>query len=185
MAGFYCALASLFYIPASAFILLILITLLITGTLNYRYWFISIFGFLAPWFFVFIYHYIVHDNVFALPQLIENAWGNRTERGLSIIDYIFPIVSGIILLISLISLARSLTLQKISIRKFHTILVWFMLITIPIYFFAPPCSTEIVYIVGIPLSFQVSNYLVSSRSGFWTEFWFLSLFATVILAQIF
>lgn len=186
MAGFFIALGSLFYLPATVFLLLVFVAMIILGTFNLRFFFISVFGFLTPWFFVFIYHYLFNNNIFAIPTIIEASWNfDNLCAHYTIMSYVFISTSGIIMFISLGYMLRMITTQKINIRKFHSVLIWFSIISLSTFFIIPSCSVELIYIAAIPISIQISKFFVSSRTRFWPEFWFVSLLATVILTQFF
>ena len=186
MAGFFIALGSLFYLPATVFLLLVFVAMIILGTFNLRFFFISVFGFLTPWFFVFIYHYLLNDNIFAIPNMVQSTWNfNNLCAHYTVMSYVFIFISGLIMLVSAGYMLRMIPTQKINIRKSHSILVWFTIISISSFFIVPSCSVELIYIAAIPVSIQISKYFASSRSRFWPQFWFTTMLAAVILAQFF
>ncbi len=184
MAGFYCALASLFYISATTFMLVLFISLLITGTLNYRFWLIPVTGFITPWFFVFIYHYLWMSNPAAPVEIIKSALNSNTQPNHNAFTYIHIAIIGVIIVISLAYLLNMLQLQKINIRKFHGILIWFSLISVVSVFVLPTCSFENIYIIAIPVSFQISQFLASSRSRYWPSIILVTLFTLTAVQQI-
>jgi len=186
LSGFFVAIASLFYLPSVIFLLLVFISIIILRSFNFRNWIISIIGFITPWYFVFMYHFLVNDNLYAIPNLIEATWAqSKVDLPHGIIFYMFLGVSGLLLLISLLHLIGSLSTQKINVRKFHSILLWFTIISGILLSYSPTRSIEVIYIAAVPISFQTSLFLTFSRNRFWPEFFFVSLILVVGLMQFF
>jgi hypothetical protein len=182
MAGFFVALASLFYLPSTIFLVLVFIAIMVTRPLNLRDWIVTVTGFSTPWFFVFMYHYIFNSNIFAINTLIYETWDSLVQiHPKGIVPIILLAINSILLLISLFNVFRFLPTQKINIRKFHGILLWFMFFTGVIIAYPPTRSIEMVYIAAIPLSFFFSHFLSFTRNRFWPEFFLISL---IILSAI-
>jgi hypothetical protein len=183
-AGLFVGIAALFYLPAIFYFVLLLIAILIIKSIDFRDLTAALFGFLTPWFFYFSYHYLVNDNALAIFQIFEVTWNVRpAEKELGMLFIVFYSFCGLIFVISSTFLLRSLPTQKISIRKFHTIFLWFILISGAITFFVPFCSVEMLYIASFPVSFIISNYFTFSKNKFWTESFFISLLVLSLLMQ--
>jgi len=182
--GMFVSLAMMFYLPSIFYIILVFISIIIIKTFNFRDWVAVLGGFVTPWFFYMFYQYFVHDNLWAIPQIIEAAWNTpRVKTDYGLFFYIFYYFNGFLFLISAIFLLRSINTQKINIRKYHTILLWFLAVTFFINVFVPFSSIELSYLAAIPVSFIISNFLTSSRKKFWPDFLLIALFAIAIIMQ--
>jgi hypothetical protein len=183
-ASMFISLAMMFYLPSIFYIVLVFISIIIIKTFNFRDWIAVLAGFITPWFFYFFYQYLINDNLWAIPQIIEAVWNTeRVKTDYGLFFNIFYYFNGLLFLISAAFLLRSINTQKINIRKYHTILLWFLVITFFVNVFVPFCSIELSYIAAIPVSFIVSNFLTSSRKKFWPEFLLIALFAIAIIMQ--
>jgi hypothetical protein len=184
-AGFYVSIASLFYFPATTFLLFVAISLIILQRAGFREIMVSVFGFLTPWFFWVFYHYFYFDNIQALPSLITSALSfSFVSVNYGIFFTSMHIVFGLTLIISGLFTLRSLGNQKINIRKFYVITFWFWLISTLLAFLSPYSSIEMVYIAAIPASVIMANYLTLSKSKFWPNLLLFLLLATAIVMQV-
>jgi hypothetical protein len=185
-AGFLVAIASLFYFPAVFFILLIFISIIVLNLSGVREWLSAVLGFLTPWFFFFFYHYFFYNNPWAITELIFISLSYvdlaRHTGALFIILYSY---AGLLFLIGLLHLIGSMPSQKISIRKYYRIFLWFAAITATITFIYPFASIEIIYLAAVPASLILSNYFTFIRSRFWSEFLFSVLAILILLIQIY
>lgn len=184
MAGFFIGIATLFYLPSSVFLALAFAAILLTRPFNLRDWIVTISGLVTPWYFVFLYHYLVNDNLNAVPQLISSTWNSPdkfTPTGITF--YIFLGINSIAVLISLVSLLRLLPTQKINIRKFHGILIWFTILSALLVAHPQIRSVEVVYIIAIPFSILYSHFLSFSKNRFWPDFFLSAILVLSILMQ--
>ena len=185
-ASFLVGIASLFYFAAIFYVLLVFISIIILRPSGVREWFVSLLGFIAPWFFLFFYHYFFHDNVSAIPNLITSAGATiDIKRFYGILFTIFYSYSGLLVIITLLYLLNSLSTQKISHRKYHSIFIWFFLISVAVAFLSPFSSIEITYLGAIPTAFIFSHFFTFSRNRFWTEALFTLLIVIAVLMQFY
>src|SRR6056297_286528 len=75
MAGFFVALASMFWPPFAVFFIVIWVALSILRPFIGREWIVSLLGFLSPWFFVYTYYYVFLD-IDQLHGLAENIFNH-------------------------------------------------------------------------------------------------------------
>lgn len=100
----------------------------------------------------------------------------------------YPLYAILFLLIFLTVMGSFKMLQqydsrKISTRKYFTVFLLFFVFSLIAFVLVPAVSIEMLIISMIPLTFLVSNLLVSIQSRFWGEFLFTLLLATVIAVQ--
>jgi hypothetical protein len=186
MAGFYISVASLFYFPAIFYIFLVIISLIIFNLFRVKEWLSALFGFLTPWFFALFYYYFFQNNIQELPSIIFNSLV-QVETSISYGALFITLYSfiGFLFIISLIYLIRNMLSQKISIRKFYLIFLWFAGITAVITFIYPFASIEIIYLASVPGSFMLANYFTFAKNRFWSETLFLCLAFIVLLIQFY
>ena len=135
---------------------------------------------------MFFYHFFFYDNLQYIPDVIFSALDTIGEnRYYGVLFTILYSFTGLLLLIGLYYLLKVLPTQKISIRKFYVLLLWFVVLSIPIAFFTTNSSIEIIYFAAFPASFIISNYLTFARSRFWPEFYFTILFVVALLMQFY
>jgi hypothetical protein len=186
MASFIVSVASLFYFPAIFYFILVIISLVVLNLFRLREWLSTIFGLLAPWFFAFFYYYYFQNNIQALPTAIFNSLvvveTSKLYGTLFITLYSFI---GFLFIISLMYLLRNMSSQKISIRKYYQIFLWFAGITAVITFVYPFASIEIVYLASVPGSFLLANYFTFAKNRFWSEALFICLAFIVLLIQFY
>jgi hypothetical protein len=183
-AGFYIAIASLFYAPAILYFIAVLLSIISIRSFNLRECCVAILGFFTPWFFYFFYHYFFSNDLLAIFRILNlNLFTEVNNDNNGVLLYVCAIYLLILFMITGVFLVKTLPIQKISVRKFHGAFFWFNLTSIAIIFLIPSVSLEIVYIAIIPITFQFAHYFTTSNRKFWPEFFFISLIAISILMQ--
>lgn len=184
-AGFYIAIASLFYAPAIFYIFAALLSIISIRAFNIREWFALLFGLITPWFFYFFYHYFFNNDLFAIVNTLKVNLFTEVNSNNNALLYIFYSYCLLVFIITGFFLAKTLPSQKISIRKFHGVFFWFNLISISIFIIIPTVSIEILYLALIPVVFQYTHYFTSSNKRFWPNFLFFVFFILSILLQFY
>jgi len=184
--GFFISLASLFYIPALWFILLIISALFIYFLVNIRGILASVIGFLTPYGFVALY-YFWHDRLGEKASELFNF--NLLFSELSF--YITPIgwaSIGVIGLVALVAIFRiyfgGLSDKPVRIRKrFHVLITFFIIaaITVP---FAGGKMYLHQAVLMIPLAAILARFFQDNRKVFWNEFFFTLLIVLIIVGKL-
>jgi len=183
-AGFYIAIASLFYAPSILYIIVLLLAIMSIRTFNIREWFAALFGVITPWFFFFFYHYIINSDLsISFKTLNLNLFTPVNQDNDSFLVYTFYGYCLLLFLITGFYLLKTLPTQKINVRKYYGVFFWFNLISISILILIPSISYEIIFIAIIPLSFQFAYYFTTCKRNFWSELLFLLLIVIAILMQ--
>lgn len=184
--GFLISLASLFYIPALWFILLIISSLFIYYLVNIRGILASGIGFLTPYFFLGLYY-------FWFDQLDEKVAGFFNFSNLfSDFSYSLTPINwasiGVIGLVTLVALARiflgGLRDKPVRIRKrFQVVLVFFTIATLTI-----PFAGKLIHlhqaILMLPLSVILAHFFQENKKVFWNEFFFTLLILLIIVGKL-
>lgn len=183
-AGFYISIASLFYAPAILYFIALLLSIVSIRSFNIREWFASFFGLITPWFFYFFYHYFVNNDLMAIVRTLDlNLFTEVNNDTNNFLLYLFYSYNFLLFIVSGLFLVKTISTQKISVRKFHGSFFLFNLVSIAIVVLIPCVSIEIVYIALIPIVFQYTHYFTTSNRKFWPEFLFFLLLVFSFLMQ--
>ena len=180
-AGLLISIASLFYIKIVFFIIFIWIALLILRPFRGKEWLVSILGFIIPYIISGSYFLIFEDNLMYRANLFFDQVFSFYYSGSY--DLLFLIYSGFLALLIIFSsyhIIVHLQKRKVSVRKYYQLLFWLFIITISLFIFGGFNNIEILLVIMISVSFLISNYILSFKSGFWTEL-ILSAFAGIII----
>ena len=167
LAGFWAAIAGLFYIHAVFFILLIWISLFILRSFSLREWFVPILGFAFPLLFLFAFYFIYEP--LSLQGLIETITGNYlnevTVTYYNPAYYAFYGLMALLVIFGSFSLLGRFPKLKIYVRKYYEILWWLFAGSVVLFILNSQVSVELLYFVALPLSFLLAGYFLSIRSG--------------------
>lgn len=183
-AGFYTAIASLFYAPAIFYFIAVLFSIITIRPFSLRELSVAIVGLAAPWFFYVFYNYYFNNDLLAAFKTLNlNLFTEVNNDNNGIILYIYSFYCLLLFILTGVFLIKSLPTQKISVRKFHGVFFWFNLVSILIIVLIPSVSIEIIYVAIIPITFQFAHYFTTSSRKFWPEFFFFMLILFSILMQ--
>lgn len=185
-AGFFIAIASLFYAPSILYFIAFLLSIISIRSFNLREWFAAFFGLITPWFFYFFYQYFVNNDLLAAYSTLNlNLFTEVNNDSNGFLLYIFYAYCILLFIITGFFLVNTLPTQKISVRKFHGAFFWFNLASIAIIILIPTVSVEIAYIVIIPIIFQFTHYFTTSNRKFWPSVLFLLMIIISFLMQFY
>lgn len=180
-AGFYIAIASLFYAPVIFYIIAGLLSIVSIRTFNLREWFALLFGLITPWFFYFFYHYFVNSDLMAVINILNINLLTEINHDIGAFHYIFYSYNLILFIVTGLYIVRTISSEKISVRKFHGVFFWFNLVSILIIVIIPTVSYELLYLALVPITFQFTHYFGTSNRRFWPNFLFFMVLALSIL----
>jgi hypothetical protein len=184
-AGLFVGIATLFYIPAMVFLVLLWIGLLIIRAPNWREWVCSIIGFLIPFAFTFTYNLvffpgypwynkITGEFVYRYVHL-SFSW----EQITLIVIIVFTVIGSLWFFINRVKE------NVLKSQKFWSLLLWFIFISSFAVLICPVKDSRAFSILAIPGSFILSVYFLKTRSKFIPELLFLSLLVGVIISMFF
>lgn len=184
-AGLLISTGSLFYAGFVWFGLLLMIGILILRTGNIREIIISLLGLITPWFIAFGLYYVSgRDPGTLLSSLTYNLFSRPAQVNLSGIAIAVVVITGIILLISIVFLLSVINTKKIKSRKTFRLFIWAFLITGVIFFFIRPGSIELFWLAGVPASYFLSHYFVFSNRKMINGILFSAFFILAAMIQI-
>lgn len=186
MSGLLISIASLFYFPASFFLLIIFISFIIYKIFKWREWLIVIIGFALPYFFISVFLFLT-DNFFITFQKYRNY-----ILDIKFINYhhtlhekIFIILMGLLILFSVFNIIFTNRAKLIKIRLSFIFFLWFLLITIFFMFIGNDNTSIFFMIIYIPLTIILSNFIMHLRYPLIREFFFTLFIIAIIFAKYF
>ncbi len=151
---------------------------------RWREYVIFLTGFLLPFGFAFAYAFWFGQ----VPQLWNTFEQNMLTPNSHFRDNLFlQIFLGLLVFLTFlgsITLINQYDSKKVSTRKFFTVFFLFFICSLGSFLFVPATSQEMLVIIAIPVTFQVSNFFVFMKSRFWSELFFYLLFGAVIVLQL-
>ena len=184
-AGIFIGTGSLFYANLIWFGLLLIVGIALLRTINMREILISFIGLLTPFFLTAGIYYLLERDLHELwSGFVYNIFGITGNFEFSRLTIVTLLVIGFITLRSMGFLFMVINSKKIQSRKTFYLLLWVLMIALAIYILLPPVSVEIIWIVGIPVSYLLAHYFVFVRKKFIPELFFSALFLLIALIQI-
>lgn len=179
-AGFFIAIAGLFYINANFLIVFIFMSLLVLRSFNWKEWVAIIVGFITPYIItLFIYYYT--DNWTNL-SMTFNAIINHSSSKFSwpLSYYVFTAVLFFTGLIAIYKLSSTYSNNKVSTRNYFSLFTILLVIISLIFLISPFASIELIVISAIPLSYLIANYYLSKANSWVQEISFTLLLIAFI-----
>jgi hypothetical protein len=182
--GLLLAIGSLFYFNLVFFFPFLWIGFIILRpTVNWREFILSILGFSFPWLVAGAF-YMATDQ---MNELIETIRSNILTPHVFLKDNLaIQIYMGYLCLLTILGsflLLSHYDGKKISSRKYFKCLFWIFLFCCALIAVCPGISQEIIMLLAIPLSYLISNYLVSLKRSVIGEILLYILTAGVIYLQ--
>jgi hypothetical protein len=183
-ASFFISLGATFYPYLLFFLFIVWASLIILRPFNWREWLFSLMGFLLPWFFVFSYYYLIHNDPVHIITDLTNVFNIDYDfPQYSLLIYIFGGFTGLLILISSQLMIKEFTSKKILPRKAFLIFLWLFINCLGVYLLVNQASVEILFLAAIPLSFLFSHYFTFVKSNFWGETFVTFLILLIVLIQ--
>ncbi|MBI5008188.1 MAG: hypothetical protein HZB98_00715 [Bacteroidia bacterium] len=73
--------------------------------------------------------------------------------------------------------------KKIKSRKTFSLLIWIFIISLVVYLAMPSASVEIIWLLGMPVSYFFSRHFIYGKRKIVSEIFFTALFVLVLLIQ--
>jgi len=184
-AGILISIGSLFYMNVIWFGLLVMIGIALLRTGNIKEIAISVLGLVTPYFIVAGLYYVLGKDLRAfLSDIIYNLFGESPGYTFSRFSIIVLILSGLIILVSIVFLLMQMSSKKVKARKIFFLFLWAFFISLSLYFSLPSISVEMIWITGIPACYILAHYFVFVRKKILPEIMFSGFFLLIMLLQI-
>ena len=181
-ASFFLSIGALFYLPVITLFPLIWICIFVLQKSdNWRLLVIPLIGITLPWLLLWSFLFVSGSDQTFITSIFQ---GMKSVNNQFISNLGFLIITAFIFLLSAfgsISLINSVSIRKMSTRKYFIILYWMLGLSIPSVFLLPSTGLGIIAISTIPVSFLMSHFFMSGKRGFWKELLFF-LFALALVA---
>lgn len=185
-AGILIGVGSLFYANLIWFGLLVIIGISLLRTGNIKEIVISVIGLVTPYILTFGIYYVLGKDLKNLLSILEyNLFGEPASYVFTPLTIVALSFAGLSALVSMVYLLMLMNTIKIKSRKTFILLFWVFLISIGVYFAQPSVSVEMVWLIGIPLSYVLAHYFVFVRKKLIPEILFSCFYILIILIQIF
>lgn len=181
-ASFLLSVGALFYLPVVTLFPLIWISIFVLQKNdNWRLLVIPLIGIALPWLLLWAFLFISGSDSAIISNILE---GMKSINNRFLYRMDFLVLTGFIFLLSAfgsIALINSVSLRKMSTRKYFVILYWMLGLSLPSVFLFPSTGLGVIALTTITVSFLVSHFFMSGNRGFWREFLFF-LFMAVLAA---
>lgn len=184
-AGILIGIGSLFYANLIWFGLLVIIGIALLRTGNLKEIAISIIGLVTPYLLTFAIYYVSGRNLKDLWSLIGyNLFDNHGDHVFNKITTVAVLFTGLGTLVSMAHLFMLMNTKKIKARKTFSLLFWIFFIATGAYILIPSVSVEMVWIIGIPISYFMTHYFVFVKKRLVPEIFFSLFFILILLIQV-
>lgn len=183
-AGIFLAIGSLFYLNLVFFFPFLWIGFIILKPkVNWREFILSTLGFIFPWLAALAYYGATGQTDELLGTLKANISLHQSFlKGNLPIQIYMGYLAFLTLLASFLLLSQ-FDGKKISARKYFKALFWIFLISCILIVANPAVSQDIIFLLAIPLTYLISNYLIYMKRQVWGEIFLYLLAAGVIYLQ--
>ena len=184
LSAMWVSIAALFYFPAIAVLLTVIINILITRQFNWRDWTAFIAGFLCPYFYFGLYLFLAEDTIIPLWQSVQQNFQSLSLPFIAhnLFEYIFVITLAVLILWIFLTQQHKGALNKIKIVHLRQTNNWLLVgILISVVIFRPPYGS-IMPLLAIPLAVIMAN----ADNQLWRKkvyIFFLLLLVTAIIGS--
>jgi hypothetical protein len=181
--GMYIGIATLFYLPASVFVVWASVSLLFYTGATFRHYLLGFFGSAFPLLMVVLYFYL-NDGIYSLNRnLLTSVFQvkqyNLNDFSSLLVSLLIPLVVGVLGFMRLFTAARFVNYQS---RVQQIMAIWFFtaILTIPLMQYLAPMQ----FVIFIPAATFFSTYYFQSFKKQWAaEFIFLFVMGGILLIQ--
>jgi len=181
-ACFLIAIASLFYLPAIVFVVFFILSLSLLRPTNVKDWIVALSGFIIPYILVTVWYFITGtlDELWA--KFIYTPWSNLwvLEKISFNGSFFTAILILFLMIISLLRLQNNFFKNVIRIRRFHQVLLIFLITGIGTIFLTNSKDPYRFSILIIPIATLISYYFLTINKPWWSEFLFWALTIVIL-----
>ena len=184
-ASFALSIGALFYLPVLILLPLIWISIFVLQKNdNWRLLVIPLIGISLPWLLLWAFLFVSGSDQAFISSIFL---GMKSANNQFIFNIGFLIITSFIFMLSAfgsISLINSVSIRKMSTRKYFIILYWMLGLIIPSVFLLPSTGLGVIAISTVPISFLISHFFMAGKRGFWREFLFFLFMATLVASHL-
>ncbi len=184
-ASFLLSMGALFYLPVVILFPLIWISIFVLQKNdNWRLLVIPLIGISLPWLLLWAFLFVSGSDQALISSVVQ---GMKSVNNQFLYNIGFLVVTVFIFLLSALgsfSLINSVSIRKMSTRKYFIILYWMLGLSIPTVFLIPSTGLGIIAVSTIPISFLISHFFMAGKKGFWREFLFFLFLLTLAAGHL-
>jgi hypothetical protein len=175
---------SLFYGNLIWFGVIVFIGIGILRTVSLSELAVTLLGLITPYLITFGLYYVLGNNPDKLLTLIyNNLFSTSPVYSFPRLTIVTLIFEAIIIIISIGHIIMLQNTKKIKSRKTFSLLIWIFVISLAVYLAVPSASVEIIWLLGIPVSYFFSHQLIYGKRKIVSEIIFTALLVLVLLIQ--
>jgi len=183
-AGIFLAIGSLFYLNLVFFFPFLWIGfIIIKPKVNWREFVLTTLGFIFPWLVALAYYAASNQTDELMITLKANISLHQSFLKGNLPIQIYLGFLGFLTMLASFLILSQYDGKKISSRKYFKAFFWIFLISVILIVANPAASQDIVILLGIPLTYLISNYLIYMKRPVWGEIYLYILAAGVIYLQ--
>jgi hypothetical protein len=184
-AGILIGIGSLFYANLIWFGILIIIGIALLRPGNTKEIALSVIGLVTPFLMTVGIYYVLDKDLRELLSVFQyNLFEKQTTNDFSRLMVITIIYLGFVLVTSISYLLMVMNTKKIQARKTFFLLIWVFLISGGVYVLLHSASVEIIWIIGIPVSYFLTHYFIFSRKKLIPEIFFSIFIILILMIQV-
>jgi hypothetical protein len=184
-AGFLLGLGSLFYFNIIFFIVFLWAALAILRPFYWREWLYTLLGAAIPYFVLFSIYYLANLKTETIIIAIKSNFNFHATLDLNKSQLVFMGFLAILILLASQYILKIMPNKKILPRKSYNLFLIEFFIIILIFFCIPSATSELVYIIAVPVSMLISHFFVTARKTRLLEIVFDLLVVFLLVLQLF
>ncbi len=183
-AGFWFSVGTLFFAKGMILYVFLLMTMFILRVSSLRTILASLFGIILPYLFAFVYYLVVDEVGVFLDILRVNFVSPVAFFSRSVYSELYIGIIIVLVILSLVNVARQMPTFKILTRKHYRIFNWLVILSLLISM-TPFYSIEMIPVISIGSSIVIAYFLDTTQRVYLKELYFALLIVVTILAQIY
>jgi len=184
-AGLFLGLGSLFYFNIIFFIIFLWTALVVLRSFYWREWLYTVLGAGIPYFILFGVYYLADLKCNTIILAIKSNFSYHGILDISKTQIVFTGFLAILILIASQYIFKIMPNKKILPRKSYNLFLIEFFIVILLYFSIPSASSELAYIIALPVSMLISHIFVTAKKTRILDIIFDLLIAFILVLQIF
>ncbi|WP_026474073.1 LTA synthase family protein [Alkaliflexus imshenetskii] len=183
-AAFLLGVGSLFYAKGLFFLPILIVTIGILRIGSLSSLVASFFGLLFPFVASFVYYFYFEKGVWFILVLKENLITNPGQYNHTVVSHIYMSFVIAILAVSILSVVRYMSVQKVIVRFYFRVFIWIILLA-GAAVLTPFFSMELIPLAAVGASVTVAFWLERIKSVWIKEIGFLLLVCLTVIGQFF
>jgi len=184
-AGLLLGIGSLFYSRLIYFLPFIWVASLILRPFYWREWLFPVLGLILPYLFYIAGYFLADkDPLYIIDLLLNNLQHYQysfTFNWQSMIPFGY---SALLIFIASIYMLRVFQFRKVYIRQYYLVFFWLFVFAAIYFFVLKKSGLGLIYIMGIPVAYILSNYFMNSKKSFGNRLLFFLLLILALLNML-